>query len=83
MKNEIRKFEELVDRNSAMVDDLQNEVESASEEFGKYLREYRKVHKASLRSFAKKLKISPAYLCDMELGRRHIGYETLEKLKKI
>lgn len=47
------------------------------------LREERQRKRISLRSMAKKLKISAAYLSDIELGRRGISITFLEKLKKL
>ena len=47
------------------------------------LREERQRKRISLRSMAKKLKISAAYLSDIELGRRGISSSFLEKLRKL
>lgn len=47
------------------------------------LREARLRKKVSLREMARRLKISPAYLSDIELGRRNISTNLYDKLKKL
>ncbi len=47
------------------------------------LREARKRKQISLRSMAKTLDISAAYLSDVELGKRNLSINLYEKLKKI
>ena len=47
---------------------------------GEHIRELREDRDWSVRDLAKKLKVSAAFLSDVELGRRHPSEEVLEKL---
>jgi DNA-binding transcriptional regulator YiaG len=47
---------------------------------GAYIREVREAANWSLRQMAKKLGISPAYLSDMELGRRGMSEEIAQRI---
>ncbi len=51
--------------------------------FGTYIRKIRKEENESLRSMAKKLDISPAFLSAMEVGRKSIPLEYVEKIKSL
>lgn len=48
--------------------------------FGQYIREARDNKDKSLREFAKELNFSPAFLSDIELGRRFPSEENLKKI---
>jgi transcriptional regulator with XRE-family HTH domain len=50
-------------------------------EYIRYLRE--KEHDLSLREFAKKLKCSPAFISDVELGRRYPSDKVLAEIARI
>ncbi len=52
-------------------------------EIGKTLREVRLKKRISLRSMAKSLKVSAAFLSDVELGKRNISTNLLEKLRNL
>ncbi|MBF6570977.1 MAG: helix-turn-helix transcriptional regulator [Candidatus Binataceae bacterium] len=47
---------------------------------GERLRELREEHDLSLRELAKKLKVSAAFLSDVELGRRHPSDDLFQRL---
>lgn len=46
---------------------------------GEAVREFREQHKVSLREVARRLGISPAFLSDLERGRRNWTYELLDQ----
>lgn len=50
---------------------------------GKMFREARESHEISLRAAAKRLRVSPAFLSDVELGRRYANKKLREKMLKI
>lgn len=50
--------------------------------FGERIRELREQKDISLRELAKKLAVSPAFLSDIELGRRYPSDEVLAKIAK-
>lgn len=50
--------------------------------FGQRIRELREARDLSLREFATKLDLSPAFLSDVELGRRYPSEEVLLKIAK-
>lgn len=52
-------------------------------EISKALREERVKKRVSLREMARRLKVSAAYLSDVELGKRNISTNLYEKLKKL
>ena len=54
-----------------------------STSFGKLLRVYRKKNGDTLLSLAGKLEISSPYLSSMEVGRRTIPIEVIEKIKNL
>ncbi len=70
-----------LDRKYMYADDATNEVELAEALVGKSIREERRNKKISLRGFATKLGISPAYLSDIERGNRFPAFDVLEKIK--
>ena len=49
---------------------------------GEYIRFLREKENISLRELAKKLEITPAFLSDVELGRRNTSEEILGKIAK-
>jgi len=51
--------------------------------FGERLRELREQQDLSVRELAKKLKVSAAFLSDIELDRRHPSDEVFERLAEI
>jgi transcriptional regulator with XRE-family HTH domain len=50
---------------------------------GQTIRELREKKDLSMRELAKKLDLSPAFLSDVELGRRHPSDETLAKIARM
>ena len=50
--------------------------------FGQFVRQLREKAGLSLRELARSLDISPPFLSDIELGRRHPSEDTLERLSK-
>jgi transcriptional regulator with XRE-family HTH domain len=50
---------------------------------GERIRELREAKDLSLREFARKLKLSPAFVSDVELGRRYPTDAVLAKMSKI
>ena len=50
---------------------------------GQTIRDRREAEDLSVRELAKKVNISPAFLSDVELGRRHPSDETLAKIARI
>lgn len=50
---------------------------------GERIRELREAQDWSLREFAKRLEISPAFLSDIELGRRHPSERVLMDIAKL
>lgn len=50
-------------------------------ELGKELQKWRDDQGVSLSEMARDMGISPAYLCDIELGRRRIGFAIRKKLQ--
>lgn len=63
--------------------DYAMELEAWAEELGPILREGRQKKGFTLRAMAKKLDISAPFLSDMELGKRGISENILERLKKL
>ena len=55
--------------------------EQNEHEVGRMLRERRKRHNLSLREMAKRMKITAAYLSDLELGKRHWRAQLREKFE--
>lgn len=53
-------------------------MKEISSSFGEYVRQRREELGFNLRGFAEKVKISPAYLCDIEKGNRHAPEKFLE-----
>ena len=51
--------------------------------FGEYVKERRESLKMTMRDFAEKVQISPAYLCDIEKGNRKPPEKYLEKFAEI
>lgn len=51
--------------------------------FGEYVRKRRESLKMTIRDFAEKVNISPAYLCDIEKGNRRPPEKYLEKFADI
>jgi transcriptional regulator with XRE-family HTH domain len=49
---------------------------------GEYIRELREKHDVSLRELAKTLELSPAFISDIELGRRFPSEEVLADIAK-
>src|SRR5439155_26318744 len=49
---------------------------------GEYIRELREKHDMSLRDLAKELERSPAFISDIELGRRYPSEEVLSDIAK-
>jgi transcriptional regulator with XRE-family HTH domain len=47
---------------------------------GQRIRELREEHDLSVRELAKRLKVSPPFLSDVELGRRHPSEDVLQRL---
>ena len=50
--------------------------------FGQYIRQNRDEHDISLRDFAKKIECSPAFVSDIELGKRNPSEEVFAKIAK-
>jgi len=71
-----------LDFKCALVDDAQNEAELAQVVVGECIRKERRAKSISLRKFAERVKISPAYLSDIERGNRYPAYEVLERIKR-
>ncbi len=78
LKQALERLEDLC----AVADDAMSAVEVAETHVGMALRAEREAKKISLRSFATKVGISPAYLSDIELGNRYPAFDTLERIKK-
>jgi transcriptional regulator with XRE-family HTH domain len=53
------------------------------EGLGAYIRQLRDEKDLSLREFAKRLKLSPAFVSDVELGRRHPSDEVLPDFARL
>jgi transcriptional regulator with XRE-family HTH domain len=53
------------------------------EGIGPYIRKRRDELDLSLRELAKKLDCSPAFICDIELGRRHPSEKVLAEIARI
>jgi len=53
---------------------------SSNQTLGQRIRELRDAEGMSLRDFAGKLKLSPAFVSDVELGRRYPSSEIIEKM---
>jgi transcriptional regulator with XRE-family HTH domain len=51
--------------------------------FGERIRELREREDISVREFAKKLKVTPPFWSDVELGRRHPSEEVLARAAKL
>lgn len=51
--------------------------------FGEYVKQSREKLKMTMRDFAKKVNISPAYLCDIEKGTRKPPVKYLEKFSEV
>lgn len=51
--------------------------------FGEYVKQRRERLKMTMRDFADKVKISPAYLCDIEKGNRRPPEKYLEKFAEV
>jgi transcriptional regulator with XRE-family HTH domain len=50
---------------------------------GEHIRELREKQDRSVRELAKEIKVSAAFLSDVELGRRHPSEEVLERLASV
>ena len=61
--------------------DARRERDFFNEQLGLRLRVMRRIDGVSLRALAKKLKLSPSYVSDVELGRRAINDRLLGWLK--
>lgn len=64
-------------------DEANDRVENQFSEFGNELRRVRESRKESLRALARRLKISPTYLSDIERGKRNAPWTLIEKLEKM
>lgn len=62
---------------------LYKDIASSEKLLVKALKKYKEENNISGRQMASKLNISPSYLCDIELGRRGISLNLLNKLSKI
>jgi transcriptional regulator with XRE-family HTH domain len=51
--------------------------------FGEYVKQRRESLEMTMRDFAEKVQISPAYLCDIEKGNRKPPVKYLEKIAEI
>lgn len=51
--------------------------------FGEYVKQRRESLKMTMRDFAEKVQISPAYLCDIEKGNRKPPVKYLEKIAEV
>lgn len=51
--------------------------------FGEFVKQRRECLKMTMRDFAEKVKISPAYLCDIEKGNRKPPERYLEKFAEV
>lgn len=51
--------------------------------FGEYVKQRRETLKMTMRDFAEKIEISPAYLCDIEKGNRKPPVKYLEKIAEV
>ena len=51
--------------------------------FGEYVKQRRECLKMTMRDFAEKVQISPAYLCDIEKGNRTPPVKYLEKIAEV
>lgn len=51
--------------------------------FGEYVKQKRENLKMTMRDFAEKVQISPAYLCDIEKGNRKPPVKYLEKIAEV
>lgn len=51
--------------------------------FGEYVKQRRESLKMTMRDFAEKVKISPAYLCDIEKGNRKPPEKYLDKFAEV
>ena len=51
--------------------------------FGEYVKQRRESLSMTMRDFAEKVKISPAYLCDIEKGNRRPPEKYLEKFAEV
>src|SRR5437667_152146 len=54
----------------------------AEQTLGDFIRQLREKADFSLREFAKELDVSPAFLSDLEAGKRYPSSETFERLSK-
>lgn len=61
------------------LEQAQTRLAIAEQRQGFALRDCRQYHELSLRDCAKKLGVSAPYLSDVELGRRHISDDLLER----
>ena len=50
---------------------------------GERIRELREARELSLREFASKVKVTPGFMSDIELGRRHPSDEKLEAMARV
>lgn len=51
--------------------------------FGEYVKQRRETLKMTMRDFAEKIQISPAYLCDIEKGNRKPPVKYLQKIAEV
>ena len=51
--------------------------------FGEYVKQRRETLKMTMRDFAEKIEISPAYLCDIEKGNRKPPVKYLQKIAEV
>lgn len=51
--------------------------------FGEYVKQKRETLKMTMRDFAEKIQISPAYLCDIEKGNRKPPVKYLQKIAEV
>lgn len=82
MKKQLPGALKKLDRATAYADEAGNDVDAAMMEVGEAIRHDRMQKKISLRKFAAEVRISPAYLSDIELGNRYPAYEVLERIKE-
>lgn len=71
-----------LERKEMYCDDANNELDLAIEEVGKAIRQERVKRKVSLRKYAEKIGISPAYLSDIERGNRYPSSAVINSFKK-
>jgi hypothetical protein len=66
----VRQFIRRINQNAEKANDLAIDRARIDSDIGAWARSERRRSRLSLRCVAKKMQLSPPYLCDLELGRR-------------